>query len=103
MEGDKRAAQLAAAEKRAVEQANRGMGARGRGEQLSESARKQELIGRITEVYRVSVNEFSCISSSQVKNKEVPVGLNLASVEQLPHHLESVRKSVHFPGSIDVL
>ena len=77
----KRAAQLAAAEKRAIQEANRGLGAGSvKAIELSESARKQELIGRIQAVY-------------QSQNREVPMGLTLASVEQLKNHLETIRNN----------
>lgn len=77
---EKRAAQLAAAEKRATMEANRGLGAgSSKGVELSEAARKQELIGKITAIY-------------QSQNKEVPMGLHLASSDQLRNHLETLRK-----------
>ena len=78
---NKRAAQLAAAEKRAAQEANRGLSRHSsKGAELSESARKQELVGRIQAVYHSL-------------NKEVPLGLNLASVEQLRNHLDAIRKT----------
>ena len=77
---DKRAAQLAAAERRAALEARRGLAAGpARGVELAESGQRQELIGKINGHY-------------QAQNKDAPMGLNLATVEQLKRHLESVRK-----------
>ena len=78
---DKRAAQLAAAERRAAAEAQRGLG-RGSTKALEQSewAQKQELIGKIEAHYRAL-------------NKEVPMGLNMAVMEQLKKHLEAVRKA----------
>jgi hypothetical protein len=79
LDPQKRAAQLAAAEKRAIQEANRGLGpGSSKPTELSESARKQELIGRIQAVY-------------QSQSRDVPLGLTLASVEQLKNHLEGIR------------
>jgi hypothetical protein len=52
-EVDVRQAQLEAAEKRAVVNANRGLTGVKRGSDLSEALKKQELIGKITAHYQV--------------------------------------------------
>jgi hypothetical protein len=77
---DRRAKQLAAAEERARREAQRGLapGAK-KVDELSESARKQELIGRIQAHY------YSL-------HREVPMGLNLASVEQLRKHYDLIKR-----------
>lgn len=80
---NKREAQLAAAERRAAAEANRGLAVRStKGLELGAAAQKQEIIGKISAYY-------------QGQSREVPMGLNLASVEQLRKHLETVgRKSL---------
>jgi hypothetical protein len=77
---DKRAAQLAAAEKRAIDNSNRGLRSPNKGTQLNESAKRQELLGRINAHYASM-------------NKDPPLGLNLASIEQLKNHYEGVKKA----------
>lgn len=52
-EVDARQAQLEAAEKRAVAYANRGLTGNQKGQELSDSAKKQELIGKINAAYQV--------------------------------------------------
>ena len=87
---NKREAQLAAAEKRAVDSANRGLGSPGKGLQMNESAKRQELIGRIQAHYR-SIN------------KEPPMGLNIASLDQLKNHYDAIRKSSDLPTSNSIV
>lgn len=87
---DKRAAQLAAAEKRAVVNANRGLGSPAKGLELNESAKRQELIGRIQAHYR-SVN------------RDPPMGLNIASLEQLKNHYDAIRKTSDLPTSTSIV
>ena len=87
---DKRAAQLAAAEKRAVVNANRGLGSPAKGVELNESAKRQELIGRIQAHYR-SVN------------REPPMGLNIASLDQLKNHYDAIRKTSDLPTSNSIV
>ena len=88
--GDKRAAQLAAAEKRAVAMANRGLGSPSKGVELNESAKRQELIGRIQAHY----------SST---NKEPPMGLNMASLDQLKNHYDAIRKTSDLPTTTSIV
>lgn len=59
---DRREAQLAAAEKRAMKEASRGLGQAQRGLELNDSARKQELIGRIHAVYNVCLFAFCAMN-----------------------------------------
>ena len=87
---DKRAAQLAAAEKRAVVNANRGLGSPAKGAELNEAAKRQELIGRIQAHYR-SVN------------REPPMGLNIASLDQLKNHYDAIRKTSDLPTSNSIV
>ena len=73
----KRRLQAEAAERRALEQANRGMGDPKKAKQLSESVARQELIGKITAQY-------------QLRGLDAPMGLGLASLEQLREHYDRV-------------
>jgi len=82
--GDKRAAQLAAAEKRAIDSANRGLKSPNKAVELNESAKRQELLGRINAHYG-SIN------------KDPPMGLNLASLDQLRNHYDAIRKATSLP------
>ena len=85
---ERRAKQLAAAEDRARKEAQRGLGPGSkRSEELSESAKRQELIGRIQAHY-ASIRQ------------DVPMGLNLASPEQLRKHLDAIKKNSGTIGDI---
>jgi|LauGreDrversion4_2_1035121.scaffolds.fasta_scaffold25800_3 hypothetical protein len=87
---DKRAAQLAAAEKRAVVNANRGLGSSSKGAELNEAAKRQELIGRIQAHYLST-------------NKDPPMGLNMASLDQLKNHYDAIRKASDLPTSTSIV
>jgi hypothetical protein len=86
---DKRNAQLAAAEKRAVAEANRGLRSNTKANELNDSAKRQELIGRIQAHYGSL-------------NKDPPIGLNIASLDQLRHHYDVIKKgsSLATPDSV---
>ncbi len=87
---DKRTAQLVAAEKRAVANANRGLGSPAKGLELNETAKRQELIGRIQAHY------YSL-------NKEPPMGLNIASLDQLKNHYDAIKKSSDLQTSTSIV
>ncbi len=77
---ERRAKQLEAAEERARKEAQRGLAPGSRkSEELSESAKRQELIGRIQAHYAGL-------------HQDVPMGLNLASPEQLRKHLDAIKR-----------
>jgi hypothetical protein len=77
---ERREKQLAAAEDRARKEAQRGLSSDSRkGAQISESARRLELIGKIQAHY-------------SILRRDPPMGLSLASVEQLQKHLDSIKK-----------
>ncbi len=78
-EEDKRRLQAEAAERRAEELANRGMGDPEKARRLQENQSKQEWIGRIMGQY-------------QLRNMEIPLGLSLASIDQLKQHYDRVIK-----------
>ena len=83
---ERREKQLAAAEERARKEAQRGLSADSRkGAQLSESARRLELIGKIQAHY-------------STLRRDPPMGLNIASVEQLQKHLDLIKKGT---GTVD--
>ena len=86
---ERRLKQLSAAEDRARKEAQRGLGAGPkRVEQISDSVRRQELIGRIQAHYANM-------------RQDVPMGLTLASTEQLRKHLDSIKKDSL--GTADIL
>jgi len=58
--------------------------------ELNESAKRQELIGRIQAHYR-SVN------------REPPMGLNIASLDQLKNHYDAIRKTSDLPTSNSIV
>jgi biotin carboxyl carrier protein len=74
---EKRAAQLRAAEDRERSNLNRGVGGEASAARLREQRLKDELVGKITGVY---------VATGQ----EVPLGLNLASVEALKLHYKKL-------------
>jgi len=67
---DARQRQLAAAEARQKENENRGLGSESKAKELKEKHEKEELVGKIKAWY-------------ELKKEEAPMGLGLASVEQL--------------------
>lgn len=78
---ERRAKQLAAAEERARKEAQRGLAPGSRkAEELSDTAKRQELIGRIQAHYAGL-------------HQDVPMGLNLASPEQLRKHLDAIKRA----------
>jgi hypothetical protein len=86
---ERRAKQLAAAEERAKKEAQRGLGPGSRRpSELSESAKRQALIGRIQAHYASL-------------NRDPPMGLSLASPEQLRKHLDVIKGNSG--SAVDVL
>lgn len=81
---DKRTAVLEAAEKRAAANASRGIGDKNRIAEMDNNAKRQELLGKITEWYLLT------------KKTDPPVGLRLASLDQLKAHMAALRS-----GKID--
>jgi hypothetical protein len=73
----KREAALRAAEERAASQMARGM-TREKAEELQRKQTKDELLGKIQAHYAA-------------RKKDLPMGLNLASVEQLREHYNEIR------------
>lgn len=69
-----------AAESRMAAQRNRGVGDPRKAAEMMSRQQRDELLGKITEVY-------------QARREPVPMGLNLASVEQLRLHLKQLQLS----------
>ncbi len=80
-DADKRRLQAEAAERRALEGARRGMGDPEKAKRLNESAARQELIGKISAQY-------------QMRGLDAPLGLGIASLEQLREHYDRVTNGV---------
>merc|ERR1719313_2595388 len=82
-EAEARAARLAAAEKRAEAQRNRGLGgeAPGKGKELEDAAVRQDLLGRIETHYKE-------------RKMDMPIGLGSSkvTVEQLRDHYKAISK-----------
>ncbi|KAF4724948.1 hypothetical protein FOZ63_015428 [Perkinsus olseni] len=68
------------------ENQGRGLGSSEKAAQMTEAAKKQELIGRIREYYAA-------------RRLDPPLGLNLASVEQLRKHLDLLKSGKIDPAS----
>ncbi|KAF4747275.1 hypothetical protein FOZ63_020186 [Perkinsus olseni] len=76
---DKRAKAAAAAEQRQEEHRTRGLGDSARGSSLEEAARKDELMGRIVELYTAN-------------REDPPLGLRLMTVKQLREHYQALKE-----------
>ncbi|KAF4657330.1 hypothetical protein FOZ61_006351 [Perkinsus olseni] len=83
---EKRQAAAEAAERRMKENQGRGLGSSEKAAQMTEAAKKQELIGRIREYYAA-------------RRLDPPLGLNLASVDQLRKHLDLLKSGKIDPAS----
>lgn len=81
----------------------RGLGSSEKATQLTEAAKKQELIGRIREYYAVSYatrfHYVRILISCQARRLDPPLGLNLASVDQLRKHLDLLKSGKVDPSS----
>merc|ERR1719387_1801992 len=94
-EAEARAARLAAAEKRAEDQRNRGLGgqAPGKGKELEDAAVRQDLLGRIEAHYKD-------------RKMDMPIGLGSSkvTVEQLRDHYKAIsRKKPGDEAKIDLV
>lgn len=79
----------------------RGLGSSEKATQLTESAKKQELIGRIREYYAVGfrVDVRIELVLFQARRLDPPLGLSLASVDQLRKHLNLLKSGKIDPAS----
>ncbi|EER14777.1 hypothetical protein Pmar_PMAR015322 [Perkinsus marinus ATCC 50983] len=76
---EKRERAAAAAEQREEQHRTRGLGSSARGSSLEDAGRKDELIGRIVEVYTAN-------------REDPPLGLRLMSVKQLREHYQTLKQ-----------